>query len=106
MDIVLFEQALSHIIKIARVITTPFGHSLCVGIGGSGRKSLASLASHIVGYNVSSIVLDKNYKEENWFIDLQNLFILCGVEDRNVVFLFNDTQVFNESIIEQICSIL
>lgn len=41
MDIVLFEDALCHVIKIVRVITTSFGHALCVGIGGSGRKSLA-----------------------------------------------------------------
>ena len=41
MDIVLFEQALAHVIKIVRIIQTPFGHALCVGIGGSGRKSLS-----------------------------------------------------------------
>jgi dynein heavy chain len=63
MDIVLFEDALSHVIKIVRVITTPFGHALCVGIGGSGRKSLANLASSIVNFHVMSITITKKYNE-------------------------------------------
>lgn len=37
MNLVLFMSAIQHVIKIVRVITTPFGHSLLVGVGGSGR---------------------------------------------------------------------
>lgn len=47
MNLVLFTAAIEHIIKIVRVITTTFGHALLVGVGGSGRKSLAQLSSYI-----------------------------------------------------------
>jgi len=52
MSLVLFTAAIEHVIKIARVIGTAYGHSLLVGVGGSGRKSLATLATSIVGYDL------------------------------------------------------
>jgi dynein heavy chain len=52
MSLVLFTAAIEHVIKIARVIGTAYGHSLLVGVGGSGRKSLATLATSIAGYDL------------------------------------------------------
>ena len=52
------------------------------------------------------VVLTKKYKLEDWFEDLRTLFKEAGMENKNIVFLFNDTQIFDESILEQIVSIL
>ena len=40
------------------------------------------------------------------YLDLRNLYYLAGVENKPTVFLFNDTQVVEESFLEDINNIL
>ena len=57
MNLVLFMIAITHVIKIVRVITNTFGHALLIGVGGSGRKSLATLATYIA-YFIETTAVD------------------------------------------------
>lgn len=88
MNLVLFTAAIEHIIKIVRVITTTFGHALLVGVGGSGRKSLAQLSSFIAYMSEYSEV---NSKE--WAVQVQDLMKAIGFDQKPTVFLFSDTQI-------------
>ena len=58
---VLFQQAMDHVCRIARVLSTPGGSALLVGVGGSGKQSLARLAASILGCEVVQVSVSAGY---------------------------------------------
>ena len=106
MDLVLFVDAIEHVIKAFRIITTPKGNGLLVGVGGSGRKSLASLATHIADFDLFIIEISKSYGMNEWREDMMNMFIKGGVDERGTAFLFSDTHIVNETFLEDVNNIL
>jgi len=106
MDLVLFMDAIEHVVKCFRIITTSKGNGLLVGVGGSGRKSLASLATHIADYELFIIEISKSYGVNEWKEDMRNMFIKGGVDERGTAFLFSDTHIVNETFLEDVNNIL
>ena len=47
LNLVLFDDAAHHIVKIVRIVSFSLGHALLVGQGGSGRTSLATVSTYI-----------------------------------------------------------
>lgn len=57
MNLAMFLFAVEHVSRVCRVLNQPGGHMLLVGVGGSGRQSLARLASFICGMEVFQVSL-------------------------------------------------
>ena len=85
MNLVLFEDALEHLTRVHRVIRMDQGHALLVGVGGSGRQSVARLAAYAAGCDVFEITLSRGYGEEEFREDLKTLYNKLGIEDKKVI---------------------
>ncbi|KAF4011790.1 hypothetical protein G4228_003492 [Cervus hanglu yarkandensis] len=106
MNLVLFDDALEHLTRVHRIIRMDRGHALLVGVGGSGKQSLARLAAFTAGYEVFEILLSRGYSENNFREDLKSLYLKLGIENKMMIFLFTDAHVAEEGFLELINNML
>ncbi|XP_075305326.1 dynein axonemal heavy chain 3 [Odontesthes bonariensis] len=106
MSLVMFKFAIEHISRICRVLKQDNGHLLLVGIGGSGRQSATKLGTFINDYVLFQVELTKNYSMSDWRDDLKRIMLKAGIEGKSLVFLFNDSQIKVEAMLEDIDMLL
>lgn len=61
MSLVLFEDAISHVVRVARALLFDKGHILLVGLSGSGKKSMITLGGIVSQCKIQQIDIRKNY---------------------------------------------
>lgn len=107
MDLVIFNDALFHLLRICRVLNSPSGNMLLVGVGGSGKQSLTRLGSYIAHKELpKTIVVTKSYQIQNLMDDIKIFNEICGPKMGKVTFLMTDAEIKNETFLEALNSML
>ncbi|CAG0885871.1 unnamed protein product [Darwinula stevensoni] len=106
MSLVMFQFAIEHVSRIARVLRQDSGHALLIGMGGSGRASCSRLAVFMAGYELCQLEMSRSYGLEQWRDDLKRILMKAGGEGKPTAFLFTDTQIKDEAFIEDINMLL
>lgn len=106
MNLVFFNECIEHVLRISRILRSPRGSAMLIGVGGSGKQSLTKLASYMLNSKTVSIEVVKGYNRDSFreFIKLQ--MRTCGIDGKQQTFLFTDTQIIYESFLEDINNIL
>ena len=106
LGLVLFDDALRHLMRISRILMTPRGSALLVGVGGSGKGSLTRLATFMSGHRLFTIRLTKSYSLSNFGDDLKECFFHAGSASNQIVLMLSDAQIKYETFLEYLNSLL
>ncbi|XP_029461663.1 dynein heavy chain 11, axonemal-like isoform X2 [Rhinatrema bivittatum] len=96
MNLVLFENAIQHVCRINRILESPYGNALLIGVGGSGKQSLCRLAAFLSSLEVFQITLRSGYAIHDLRGDIAALYFKVGVKNIGTVFLHTDAQIPEE----------
>ena len=100
MNLVLFDDAIKHLLRISRALKMPRSSALLVGVGGSGKQSLTKLAADIGKNVLRSITISKNFSEKDFKESLKSIFELASRFGKETTFILTDSEIKKEEFLE------
>ncbi|XP_072503821.1 dynein axonemal heavy chain 14 [Notamacropus eugenii] len=105
-SMVLFNEATEHICRAARVLRQPGSHMILIGIEGCGKETCATLATYLGDCRLYRLSTARTYGHLEFREDLKQVFLQTGLEGKPTVLLILDTHLTQESVLEDLNSIL
>lgn len=106
MNLVFFDSCVFHILRILRVLRSPRGNAMLIGVGGSGKQSLTRLAAFMLDYKLTQVEITKGFDSEKFREFIKDIMRGAGIDGKGTAFVFTDNQILYESFLEDINNIL
>jgi dynein heavy chain len=106
MNLVFFTDAIKHVVRVSRLLRQPRGNAMLIGVGGSGRQSTTRMAAFIGGMDLVGVVIVRGYGLNEFREDVKEFMIKAGVDGKPTVFLFTESQIVVEDMLEDINNML
>lgn len=112
LNLVFFEDALDHFLRVFRILRYPRGNAMLIGIEGLGKSSLTRLATYVLEYNLKELESDEEFnilKFKNWIAE--TILKPCVITDpgmkvKPITFFVVDNQITDDLILEMINNLL
>ncbi|KAL6769277.1 DHC15 [Auxenochlorella protothecoides x Auxenochlorella symbiontica] len=105
-ELVMFDDALGHTVGIARLLGMERGSAVLVGVGGSGKQSLARLAATLVGASVFQITMTKQYGVPHFLEDLKVLCKALLAKNQPICFIATDAEMREDAFLQHLNQLL
>lgn len=103
----LFTDSIKHLCRLNRILRQVGGHGLLIGVGGSGKKSLVTVAAEMAQTNLKQIEPTKDYDIRDFRKEVfLNMLTPAGIEGKEVTFLLTDTHIVKESFLEEVNNLI
>jgi len=102
LSIVLFKDAVYNLCKIYRVLKMSRCHGLLLGVGGSGRHSLARLAAVVANFELETPEMTRKFDFNTFRGNVKNVFRKAGLERKQTVFLLSENELMGDPFLEDL----
>ncbi|KAJ3322044.1 hypothetical protein HDV06_003645 [Boothiomyces sp. JEL0866] len=105
-QLVLFDHALEHILRIDRVFHQVQGHLLLIGISGSGKSTLTRFVAWMNGISIFQPAMHSKYSISDFDDDLRTVLKRSGCKGEKICFIIDEANVMDSSFLERINTLL
>lgn len=106
MNLVFFDDAIGHILRIARVLRQSRGSLMLIGMGGSGKQSLIRISSFMYETQFRQVEIKKGFNQKMFREDIKEMMFESGIHARKIAFTMTDNQIVSESFLEDLNNML
>lgn len=100
------DDVLTHLTRIERILSQSLGHAVLMGAPGTGKKTLARFAAWMLSMQVYQIHSHASYTEDDFADDLRGILRRAGVDGRQIMMIFDESNALESSFLEMMNSIL
>ncbi len=104
--LILFDDALEHILRIDRVLRQRMGHLLLVGESGIGKSVFSKFVCWMNGLSIFQLKTTQSYTLDQFDEDLRGIMRRAGCENERLCFIFDESNMLEASFMERMNALL